>query len=268
MFRQDYHLHSRFSPDSFAEPEQVLLHAADEGLDDIALTEHCECNGASAIPEGCGNWPDLDIPAYTGYLEKLRENSPIPFAIGIELGQATQNENRAKEILSAYNWDFVIGSLHNTAGDYDPYFMRFDKAAPEKMMEKYFEELYRLARMGTYSVLGHLYYPLRYVTRVKPDFDISVFDEQIRQILRTVVEKGKGIELNVKGLDSDPCGAVPDMRHLKMYRQLGGEIITFGSDDHTGYPGKNLEKGYDMLRQAGFRAIAKFRSMKPEFKDI
>ena len=121
MFREDYHLHSRFSPDSTEEPEKIIKTAYEKGLERIIFTEHCEANLNEAMPEGKPAWPPLDIPAYTAKIEELKKTAPMSVGIGIELGQATFALENAEKALNAYDWDFVLGSMHNIRNGIDFY---------------------------------------------------------------------------------------------------------------------------------------------------
>ncbi len=263
-YRHDCHLHTRFSPDSQVDPEAVIDAAKRAKLDDIIFTDHYECNGAEFVPPGAMDWPTMDIGAYTRTLEQIKSHSDFDFGIGVEMGQATQRPEVAEKLLAAYDWDFVIGSLHNIRNEYDFYFMDFTGRDIDALVKAYFEELYDLVKMNNFSVLGHIYYPFRYIRKSGIPFDITKYDAEVAQIFRLLIENGKGIEVNVKGTD----GPQPDLRCLRLYRSLGGEIITVGSDNHTGQPGLDTEAAYSLLREAGFRAVARFRGKKPELREI
>ena len=92
--------------------------------------------------------------------------------------------------------------------------------------------------------------------------------------MRTLIENGKGIELNVADLvpggREDPLlMAFPSVDILRRYRELGGDIITVGSDAHnTKAAGIGIKEGYELLRDCGFKYTAIYRRHKPEFKRI
>lgn len=79
-------------------------------------------------------------------------------------------------------------------------------------------------------MLGHLTLPLRYLNE-KQGFHLTFddFGAEVEEILRTLIQNGCGIELNTNR-GSTP---LPDATWLRLYRSLGGEIITLGSDAHT-----------------------------------
>ena len=59
------------------------------------------------------------------------------------------------------------------------------------------------------------------------------------------------------------------MDTLKRYKELGGEIITIGSDGHA--PEQiawDFPKVPDILKEAGFTYFTIFKNRKPQFKKL
>jgi len=80
------------------------------------------------------------------------------------------------------------------------------------------------------------------------------------------VAKGKGIEINTSGLRQAYGDTFPNLECLKLYRDLGGEILTIGSDAHSNLDlGKGIAQGLDIARAAGFTNIAYFEKHEPQF---
>ena len=137
----------------------------------------------------------------------------------------------------------------------------------KKMFDLYLDELQQIASMDFYDVLAHLGYGRRYMWRdgVDAAMTLSRFGEKIERLLRTVIEKGKGLELNCSGI-RDGCGPFPGEEILRLYRDLGGEIITVGSDAHRPEDAaKGIRAGYEILQCCGFDYITVFRQRKPEW---
>ncbi len=269
MFKADSHIHTSFSFDGRQTPEEMIEAAVKAGLTEVTVTEHCECNDNAALPAGEEPWPDLDVKAYTEKYEKLRETSPVKINIGIELGQATQGKEYASRMTSAYPWDFILGSLHNVRNEYDFYYIDYSHKNINSLFSEYFEQLYETVEYGGFSVIAHLYYPVRYIYRAGLTVDISRFDDQIRQILELAVNKGIGLEINTSALNDKFGDFVPEFRYVKLYRQLGGEIVTVGSDGHyTSKVGLGIETAYDMLKEAGFSYVSTFKDQKPVYHKL
>ena len=84
-----------------------------------------------------------------------------------------------------------------------------------------------------------------------------------------MIENGKGIELNTAGYKYGLGFCHPHPEIIKRYRQLGGEIITIGSDghrpEHIAYDFNKVEK---VLKDSGFQWYTKFKNRKPVFYDL
>ena len=99
-----------------------------------------------------------------------------------------------------------------------------------------------------------------------PPLDVKRYWDQIEAILKCVVESGRGIECNTSR-GQGPW--LPGRDILRRYRELGGEIITLGSDAHTPeFVGEGIREGQELLRECGFRYICTFRELKPIFHKL
>lgn len=269
MYRQDFHLHSKFSPDSKAEPTEIIRTAKEKKLNHIIFTEHCEANLNQAMPEGKPIWPPLDIKNYTSTISELQKTAPMKVGIGIELGQATFAPKAAEEALKAYDWDIVLGSMHNIKNGIDFYYMDYLNEDIKRLTKLYLEDLYDLAVWNRFDILSHLYYHLRYIYRQGMELDIKKYEAEIRDIFRVLIINGKGIEINTASLDDAFGDVIPSLYYLKIYHEMGGEIITIGSDGHReDRIGFGFEYALDLLREAGFKAISSFEKRKVTFIDI
>ena len=98
--------------------------------------------------------------------------------------------------------------------------------------------------------------------------DLSTYRDKIQVILETLVEKGRGIEVNTSGLRSGQ-GCFPDLEVVRLFKELGGEAITVGSDAHFKEDvGQGIAQGYELIKAAGFKYVATFSDRRPEFIKI
>ena len=115
-------------------------------------------------------------------------------------------------------------------------------------------------------MLGHLDYVTRYGRNQAEEYSYAGFADIIDQILRYLIERGKGIELNTAGLKYGLPYAHPHIDILRRYRELGGEILTIGSDahkpEHVAY---DFYKVREILEMSGFRYYTEFVGRKPVF---
>ena len=116
-----------------------------------------------------------------------------------------------------------------------------------------------LAATDFYDVLAHLIYPLRYM---QAPVTLNRYQDAIRAILRTAVEKGRGMEVNTcRGRTLEEWRPI-----LALYRDCGGEILTVGSDAHVPEGvGRGVPEAYELIRDMGFGYVAAYRRHKPQF---
>jgi histidinol-phosphatase (PHP family) len=194
----------------------------------------------------------------------------IEFVRGAELGQPLQAVEIADEILSDKELDFVIGSLHNNAGLPDFYYLQYDKmtaAEITKLLDDYFAQLLEMCEWGRFDILGHITYPLRYITgKYSISIDLNRYKDICAQIFKTLIGKGKGIEINTSGLFTDYKTTMPDRSLLALYKDLGGEVLSLGSDAHCAEKiGQGIDIGAQLAKDCGFKYCTFFKRHKPEF---
>lgn len=276
----DLHTHTNFSPDAESTPEQMCGRAAELGLAAYAITDHCDCNfwyplencesttATDAEMYGAGKYANASIDCQTALKEKY--SGRLNLLCGIEFGQPLQNPERAEEIASRSELDFIIGSHHQNAGENDFYWIEYDKLDSSeiyRLLDDYFCQVYEMSKWGKFDVLGHLTYPLRYICgEYGIDIDMKRYDDVIREIFCTLIHSGKGIEINTSGLRQKYGLTFPTLDYIKLYRELGGEIITLGSDAHCAADiGKGICEGAELAKAAGFKYISYFKERKPTF---
>ena len=269
MYLADYHTHSDCSPDGRETIARMAEAAVARGLDEICITDHVDtiCWG-SLQPRWDFDWDK----AQTELAEARRlYGDRLTIRLGAELGEAPMGFDRAEKLLGeAPKLDFVIGSVH-MAGEkfkhFDLYYIeKNSETYYHRVIDSYLEDVLRLARWGRFSVLGHLMLPLRYMNEnLGEQMTFDGHYDQCREIFRALIESGCGIECNTnRGHDPLPDGPL-----LRLYRELGGEIITLGSDAHnTRYVGCAIRERQELLRQCGFRYFTTFEGGTPAFRPL
>lgn len=262
--RVDCHNHTMFSPDGAGTVEEKLVRAKELGLCAIAITDHCECQ---AYEE---EYRERAFRAWEA-MERAKVPKGITFLKGIELGQPTQNPEGAKDAL-ARGYDFVLGSLHNLKDEEDFCYMSFSpkrRGEAESLLQRYFEEELEVARSADFDSLAHMTYPLRYISRRDGvEIDLRKFESVTDEIFRTLIKREKALEVNTSGYTEDggPC---PDGTLLKRYFDLGGRLVTVGSDSHvTERIGFGCERGINLLFEIGFREIAIYEGRRAKLLPI
>jgi len=269
MLAADCHVHSGFSSDADTPVEQMIEAAIAQGRRYFYLTDHHDID----YPVGEDERDFiLDMESYLATLEQLRNKyqPKIEIRTGMELGLQAQIADKVNAFAAKYPVDFVIGSSHLVHGQ-DPYYAEYYEGKTEQQAyEQYFLSILENAQaFDCFQVYGHLDYIVRYGHGGAASYHCSDYVDIIDEILRTAIEKGIGIELNTSGLKYGLGFAHPHPDILKRYRELGGEILTIGSDAHKPeHIAWDFDVVPDLLKACGFRYYTTFAERKPEFHKL
>ncbi len=255
----NYHMHTSYSEDSSFKMEDVVKTSIAKGLDEICITDHIDCFG--------GIDPRFPYKSYEYDFLKCKEKygDKISLKLGIEFGMQRHTIPVFERIFDNANFDFVIMSCHEIEdkGFWSQEF-QYGKTQEEYNI-RYFEEiLYLVNNFDKYSVLGHLDVIRRYDMHGK--FPFERIKPIVEEILKKVISCGKGIELNTSCYRYNVGDLTPSRDILKLYKELGGRIITTGTDSHRAEQvDSGLEKGIKELEAIGYNEFCTFTQMKPEF---
>lgn len=277
MIQADMHMHTWFSTDSEACPRDMADEAVRKGLKTICFTDHFDKDDLEWGEEGI-----FDVDAYFVEMQKLQEEyaGKLNIRIGIELGLRTYLKDYYEELTKKYPFDFVIGSVHNVPykKDAEGNILYTDPAAEKLFTDRTDKEAYRLMMETTlenvrtsdcFQTLGHLDYVVRYGKSREKEYSYTDYADIIDEILKLLIEKEKGLEVNSAGLKYGLPFAHPHPDVLKRYRELGGGIITIGADahkpEHIAY---DFAKAEEILKSCGFKYYTEFFEQKPVFKQL
>ena len=277
MIQADMHMHTWFSTDSEACPCDMADEAVRKGLKTICFTDHFDKDDLEWGEEGI-----FDVDAYFVEMQKLQEEyaGKLNIRIGIELGLRTYLKDYYEELTKKYPFDFVIGSVHNVPykKDAEGNILYTDPAAEKLFTDRTDKEAYRLMMETTlenvrtsdcFQTLGHLDYVVRYGKSREKEYSYTDYADIIDEILKLLIEKEKGLDVNSAGLKYGLPFAHPHPDVLKRYRELGGEIITIGADahkpEHIAY---DFAKAEEILKSCGFKYYTEFFEQKPVFKQL
>lgn len=238
IFRSDYHVHTQISPDSNCSMEEYCRVGIEKGILLIAFTDHYEWYHMK--PEKV-YFDQSYLEQYQNQLEKCRERygQQIKILSGLEFGQMHLQMDEVKRLLNRYPFEFIIASVHKL-NDIDLSKVMFQKDNVAEVTEAYYKSLYQTAKEGVYHVIGHINLVKRYSAKfgiIEPD---EKYEKQIKEILNVVIQRGKGIEINTSGLRQSLGESLPSGIILDWYKEMGGQLVTFGSDAHRA---KDLGEG-------------------------
>lgn len=270
MIITDFHTHSSNSGDSNTPMYQQIESAIEKGLKYLCITEHLDLDYPKMPREEISF--DLDtIKYYEEYCKnKEKYASKINLLFGVELGLQPHLANTYEKYVKDWPFDFIIGSSHLCDGC-DIYYPSFYEGKDEAACYlRYFEsELENINSFSDFDVYGHLDYIVRYGPNKDKYYSYSKYKDIIDEILCKLVDLGKGIEINTKAFKSGMAHPNPCEDILKRYLELGGEIITIGSDAHSPeFISSEFNRAESILKECGFKAYCYFKKRKPYFIDL
>ena len=259
----DYHMHSTVSFDGHDTPERMVKAALDAGLKEICFTDHIdhEINVEKEIMV-------FDQEVYNKSYDCL-EAAGLKIRKGMEYGLKPNNQLQLKEDLKRRDFDFVLGSVHfvNEMDVYiEPY---WEGKSVADAYREFMEETYTCVKNhDDFDVLGHLTFISK--GRANPTKELLRYEEHREmtdEILRELARKGKGMEINTSGVDR--CGGfLPTVDFFRRFKELGGEIITIGSDAHTyDRVGQYSREACEIFKEV-FGYVCTFESRQPIFHKL
>ncbi|MBR7122068.1 MAG: histidinol-phosphatase HisJ family protein [Oscillospiraceae bacterium] len=259
----DYHMHSTVSFDGHSSAADMLQKAVSMGLREICFTDHLDYDPLASKDRFV-----FDTQIYNDTYLPL-QHPELKIRLGMEFGMLPDNQETLKEDLLRRPFDFIIGSVHFFE-DLDIYYPKFweNKTMDEAEQICLEQTLLCVRSHQDFDVLGHLTYPSK--AGANPTHRPIIYDKYrdlVDEILKNLVKKGKGIEINTSGVDR--CGVyLPDETYLRRFKELGGEIVTVGSDAHNAQRVGQYCKEACELVQSIFGYVCTFENRKPIFHKI
>lgn len=270
----DYHVHTEFSDDSVYPMEDVVKDAVRLGLKEICITDHVDYgvkvdwDSGEEIRYRKGNpLANVDYPRYMTKIEELRRRygGQITIKLGMEFGVQTHTIPQFQALFRRYPFDFIILSIHQVE-DKEFWTQEFQEGrTQQEYNQRYYEELLNVVRAyQDYSVLGHVDLIKRYdKAGIYPFEKVKPF---VAEVLRTAIADGKGIEVNTSSHRYGLSESMPSAELLRLYRDLGGSIVTIGSDSHApAHLGTYIDEAKQLLRALGFESFCTYQGMQPMF---
>lgn len=268
MYLADYHLHTSISADCRMSLDRLCGAALDAGLREVCITDHWNLvTQQGEVTLGGFDW----APALAQWRAVRDEyEGRLEVRLGLEVGNGPLDDALVARTLDLPQLDFAIGSIHNLSprlgnlGIYTQARLAADPDAARAIMDDYIATLGELSRTDGYDVVAHIIYPLRYFP-AQLGVTLAPYRDALAELLRTVIQKSKGMEVN-----TSQGQTVEDWTDLlDLYRDLGGELLTFGSDAHRpDAVGAAIREARELARSHGFRWFATYRHRVPFFSKL
>ena len=243
--------------------------AINRGLQEICVTDHVDTY----------DWKSGEVRTDYDWEKAFRQHREavercgdrLAVKLGAELSGVVRYPEEAAYLMQRRKeLDFVIGSVHLAAekfGWFDLYFIKeHEMAYYRDLIEHYLCDMMVLSKWGQFNVLGHMTLPLRYLSEhLQVDMTFDDYMDQVEEIFRVIIPKGIGIECNTnRGGMPLPYDTI-----LRRYREMGGEIITLGSDAHVSdHIGCAIKERQQLLKDCGFRYFTTFTKGEPIFRPL
>ncbi len=248
----DAHLHTDLSPDSDVPIDVYAAAAVERGIAELAITDHLDFDPRAQA------YDYADYARRERYVRDAAERwaGRVAIRFGVELTYERAREEEIRDHLARHHYDYTIGSVHVMS--YSPYapsavasFVT-GKALPE-IVAPYFSEVLAAIRSGLFDTLGHLDYAKRYLVPLVDPAEFVAAPELYEPLLRALVETGTTLEVNTSGLRQPARETYPTPAIVALFRELGGERVTAGSDAHRAHSFTfGLDEGYRAIAEAGF----------------
>ncbi|SDO90480.1 histidinol-phosphatase HisJ family protein [Selenomonas ruminantium] len=285
----DYHVHTEFSDDSREPMEEQVKKAVSLGLTELCFTDHVDYgikkdwsegnieyrggDGIGLAAEDRQPLANVDYPAYFAKFRRLRDEyrREIALRCGLEFGVQVGTIPRYEELFARYEQelDFVLLSIHQVENK-EFWNQAFQEGrTQQEYNERYYQEMYDVIKaFKHYSVLAHLNLISRYDKQGKYPF--ATVRDMVAEILKVAIADGKGIELNTSSWHYGLDDTMPSRDILRLYKDLGGKIITIGSDAHsTKYLADHMRDAREILaNEIGFAQIYTFEHGEPIAHDF
>ncbi len=259
----DYHTHTAFSDDCSVPMDEMIQGAVRCGIKELAITDHYD-----------PGYEDPEFPFtldFENYYKALADaqaayGHQITIIKGMEIGIMDSQFEECTRAVKDFPYDFIIGSFHCLGKD-DLYRYDFSKVDRPKKLEEFYIYVNKcLKEYKDYDIAGHLTIIDRYIGQI---YDYTPYMDIIEDTLKTIIYDGKGLEINTSSFKYKTGIWLPRTEVLQLYKDLGGEILTFGSDSHeTKYFRNHFDEAYELARSLGFRYQCTFRKRQAQFHKI
>lgn len=259
----DTHTHCKHSHDSKEEPRNIIERAISLDMDYVAITDHYD--GELTLLPQFDYIPQLDLKNHFEELQALKDEykTKIQMGVGIECGYMKEADGIYLKALNKYESDMIINSVHTV--EYEDCYLPsyFEKRTKSQAYGAYLKAVREsLDCPYAYDSIGHIGYITRKSIYEDKTLYYNDFADLLDDILKTLIVKGKSLEVNSNG--GKLLDFLPTKEILKRYKELGGELVTFGSDAHIA--ARLGEKYYlvaDFLKSIGINYAFKYLAHKP-----
>lgn len=264
----DYHMHTQYSPDSRMTQQDAVEAAIRMGVTDLCYTEHMDLGHPNPAFDRVPRFAEMQAG-----IDALQAQYPdVKIHMGIEVGYREETAKASREALEGVSFDYMLISTHCVDGLDTYQLVSTGEQDREPMYRRYLETVYASVTDETlrdyYDCVAHIGYPAKRKLFRESSMTYDLFPALFDDILKAIIRQGKGMEINTsswKGLGH----VLPHPSLLMRYRELGGRIVTIGTDSHDKENvGTYCRESIELLKACGFREYAIYEKREPVFVEI
>ena len=264
-FSLDYQVHSFRSHDGRASVREHCLRAVAIGLTEIGFSEHKDTDPEDKYTAY------FDDALYSQEIEAAQNefNGQLIIRKGIEIDYQKWFEKDIPAFLNVHQFDYVMGTVH--------FLDRVVIMSPEYNEGKTREEAYRgyfmavldSVKSGLFDFVGHLEYCNRWGIAAWGAYSPEPFRDLLTEIFTEMIAREMTLEFNTGGLHRGIGVTLPGLETMRLYHELGGRRMTFGSDAH--HPDQ-LAHEFDWamthIKEIGEWQFVSFENRKPILRPL
>ena len=259
------HTHSENSHDSVCRIEEMCASQINKGTKIFAVTDHFDT----------ASFMDYDVftPIKNACetVERLNEANREDALIlrGIEISEGFWYPEICEKAINMTDYDVVIGSVHLVKYKDLTYayskieFSALSHETIAEYIDAYFDDVITMIETTDFDILAHLTCPLRYIKgKYKIDVDMSRYEKKIEKILSQIIQRDIALEVNTSSFEM--LGSfMPSADILKKYYDMGGYLITLGSDAHVASDAsKSFNEAIREIKKIGFESLYYYKNRK------
>ncbi len=263
----DMHSHTKNSHDAVSDPDELCKMNIERGVNGCAFTDHCDI----CLYGTMDMYANIVQSNKDALAMKAKYAGKLDVFTGVEPGEAIWHMEIVHNLITMCDFDVVLGSVHTVRYPKDSHpfslidFTDWDKETVLDFMDVYFDELWETITTMPCDIMTHLTVPLRYINgKYHKDVDIDLYMDKIKKIIKFIVDHGIALEVNTSGVGGSYDALLPERKFIEMYRDMGGYLITFASDEHTVEKAANaFPETLALLKELGFKHIYKYEKRVP-----
>ncbi len=253
MILPDYHMHTPRCNHAEGRMEEYVEQAIANGLVEIGFSDHMP-----VMPEAhlCMGFDEL--PGYVDELRSVQERygDRISIKLGCEMDIEFDRVDDIKKILSGYDFDYVIGSVHYLDSwpfDQEQYSDVFEKEPVMDIYRRFFDRIIAGMETGLYDTVGH-------IDNIKcmgyrPEDSLANEYERVAEAARA---NDLVVEINMSGMDK-PAGEQYPTEEFLAALNRHAVPVTAGSDSHKPKQvGRYFDRALELLSRAGYDEVIYF----------